>query len=95
MSIELSWEEVRPYICKYFDILEEESRVARYTGNAEGLSSNRYNCIFFVARLGHDFVAALLQLISGISRDCVPQPSSKKCTDRDCAIQNLPDKGTN
>lgn len=53
MSIELSWEEVRPYICKYFDILEEESRVARYTGNAEGLSSNRYNCIFFVARLGH------------------------------------------
>ena len=52
MSIELSWEEVRPYVCKYFDILEEESRVARYTGNAEGLSSNRYNCIFFVARLG-------------------------------------------
>lgn len=50
MSIELSWEEVRPYICKYFDILEEESRVARYTGNAEGLSSNRYNCIFFVAK---------------------------------------------
>lgn len=94
ISIELSWEEVRPYICKYFDILEEEHKVAwwfskpffcaniffgdwlffsivemshstissfslaaccqvaRYTGNAEGLSSNRYNCIFFVANLG-------------------------------------------
>jgi len=50
ISIELSWEEVRPYICKYFDILEEEHKVARYTGNAEGLSSNRYNCIFFVAK---------------------------------------------
>ena len=28
ISIELSWEEVRPYICKYFDILEEEHKVA-------------------------------------------------------------------
>ncbi|CAK9073409.1 Carnosine N-methyltransferase [Durusdinium trenchii] len=50
ISIELSWEEVRPYICQYFDFVEEEEKVARYTGNAEGLSINRYRCIFFVAR---------------------------------------------
>ena len=51
ISIELSWEEVRPYICKYFDFIEEEEKIARYTGNAEGLSVNRYKCIFFVACL--------------------------------------------
>mmetsp|Transcript_7827 Transcript_7827/g.14192 ORF Transcript_7827/g.14192 Transcript_7827/m.14192 type:complete len:97 (-) Transcript_7827:37-327(-) len=50
ISIELSWEEVKPQICKYFDFLEESEKIARYTGNAEGLSVNRYRCIFFVAK---------------------------------------------
>jgi len=50
ISIELSWEEVRPYICKYFDIVEEEQRYARYTNNPEGLSTTRYRAIFFVAK---------------------------------------------
>lgn len=32
-------------------LIKEEEKVARYTGNAEGLSINRYRCIFFVATL--------------------------------------------
>ena len=51
VSVELSWEEVRPYICEYFDLVEEEEKIARYAGNTAGLSVNRYRCIFFVARL--------------------------------------------
>ncbi|CAJ1345840.1 unnamed protein product [Effrenium voratum] len=49
VSVELSWEEVRPYICEYFDLVEEEEKIARYAGNTAGLSVNRYRCIFFVA----------------------------------------------
>jgi len=49
ISIELSWEEVRQAICRYFDIVEESRRVAQYTGNPNSLTGVRYNCIFFVA----------------------------------------------
>ncbi|OLQ11574.1 UPF0586 protein [Symbiodinium microadriaticum] len=41
----LSWEEVKPEICKYFDILEESEKIARYTGNAEGLSVNKNSTV--------------------------------------------------
>lgn len=49
ISIELSWEEVRPAICRYFDIVEEENRVARYTTNPGSLMGVKYRCKFFVA----------------------------------------------
>lgn len=49
ISIELSWEEVKPAILKYFTIDEEEMRNAAYTTNAESLYLTKYNCIFFVA----------------------------------------------
>jgi len=50
VSIELSWEEVRPAICRYFDILEEDRRRANYTANNTSLSEVRYNCIYFVGK---------------------------------------------
>jgi len=56
ISVELSWEEVRPYICKYFDIVEEDQRYARYTGNPEGLSTTKYRCIFFIAKRNNAYV---------------------------------------
>ncbi|CAE8712094.1 unnamed protein product [Polarella glacialis] len=49
MSVELSWEEIKPVICRYFDIVEEETRIARYTSNAAALGGVRYRCIYFVA----------------------------------------------
>lgn len=48
-SIELSWEELRPAICRYFDIVEETRREARYTGNPGSLMGVRYRCVLFVA----------------------------------------------
>merc|ERR1711957_78977 len=33
ISIELSWEEIKPVICKYFDFKEEDMRQAHYTTN--------------------------------------------------------------
>jgi len=49
VSIELSWEEVKPAIQRYFDFKEEEVREAYYTTNADGLFHTRYRCIFFTA----------------------------------------------
>lgn len=49
VSIELSWEEVRPAICKYFDFREEDTREAYYTTNEQGLFHTRYRCKYFVA----------------------------------------------
>lgn len=49
ISIELSWEEVRPAILKYFTIDEETTRVAQYTSKPGSLCGTRYNCLFFVA----------------------------------------------
>merc|ERR1712007_155314 len=50
ISIELSWEEVKPAIAKYFDFREEpEVREACYTTNEIGLFHTKYRCIFFVA----------------------------------------------
>lgn len=48
-SIEISWEELRPAICRYFDIKEETLCEARYTGNPGSLIGIRYRCIHFVA----------------------------------------------
>merc|ERR1712093_115769 len=42
ISIELSWEEVRPAICKYFDIVEERRHSAIYTVNAASLRRTHY-----------------------------------------------------
>jgi len=50
ISIELSWEELRPNICRYFDIVEERPQVSQYTTNPGSLMGVRYNCVFFVAR---------------------------------------------
>jgi len=50
VSIEISWEEVKPCLLQYFDIVEESEKIALYTANSEGLSCTRYRCIFFVAR---------------------------------------------
>lgn len=47
-SIEPSWEEVRAEIVKYFDIIEEDRRVAQYTTNPGSMMGVRYTCIFFV-----------------------------------------------
>lgn len=49
ISIELSWEEIRPYICRYFDIVEESRREALYTTNPGCLYKVNYNCLFFTA----------------------------------------------
>jgi len=48
-SIELSWEEVRPAISKYFDIVEEKMHDAHYTVNTSSLRKTRYKCILFTA----------------------------------------------
>jgi len=49
ISIELSWEEVRVFICKFFDIVEEERRDAHYTLNPKGLMRTVFRSIFFTA----------------------------------------------
>jgi hypothetical protein len=47
ISIELSWEEVKPAIERYFTIDDETTRVAQYTSKPGALSGTRYNCLFF------------------------------------------------
>jgi len=49
ISIELSWEEIRPFVCKFFDIVEESRREALYTTNPGCLYKVNYNCLFFTA----------------------------------------------
>lgn len=50
ISIEPSWEEVKPSIAKYFDILEESQEHASYTSNLGAFSTVLYRCIFFIGR---------------------------------------------
>lgn len=50
ISIEPSWEEVKPAIEEYFVLDVEEKRDSVYTSNPGSLMSVRYHCIFFVAR---------------------------------------------
>jgi len=49
VSVELSWEEVKPFICQYFDFKEEEMREAYYTTNEKSLFHTKYRCKYFVA----------------------------------------------
>jgi len=49
ISIELSWEEVKPAILKYFTLDEESRQLAKYTTNPASMMGLKYNCIFFVA----------------------------------------------
>eukprot|EP00922_Rhytidocystis_sp_ex-Travisia-forbesii_P052558 GHVS01077964.1.p1 GENE.GHVS01077964.1~~GHVS01077964.1.p1 ORF type:complete len:306 (+),score=51.84 GHVS01077964.1:121-918(+) len=49
MSIELSWEEIRRVVCKYFDIRQEEWRQSFYTTNDMSMMQVIYHCVFFVA----------------------------------------------
>jgi len=49
VSIEVSWEEVRPAICRYFDIREERRCLSYYTSQPGSLKRTAYNCIFFAA----------------------------------------------
>mmetsp|Transcript_135941 Transcript_135941/g.378883 ORF Transcript_135941/g.378883 Transcript_135941/m.378883 type:complete len:401 (-) Transcript_135941:180-1382(-) len=49
ISIELSWEEVKPDILRYFDIIEEKIMVSQYAANQGSLTGVRYRCVFFVA----------------------------------------------
>jgi len=48
ISIELSWEEIKPEIEKYFDFKEEDERPAYYTTNPHNLFRTRYTCKYFV-----------------------------------------------
>jgi carnosine N-methyltransferase len=51
ISIELSWQEIRLLMQKYFDIIEEDyPRKCIYSGNRESLRSTEYDCVYFVAR---------------------------------------------
>ncbi|CAJ1368698.1 unnamed protein product [Effrenium voratum] len=49
ISIELSWEEVKPAIQKYFDFKEEDFREAFYTTNSQAMYRTCYKCIYFAA----------------------------------------------
>jgi len=49
ISIELSWEEVRPAIAKYFDFKEEDRSKAYYSTNIKEMSHTIYNTIYFTA----------------------------------------------
>lgn len=49
ISVELSWEEIRPVVCRYFDIKEEDRQYARYTTNPGSMMGVLYRCLFFVA----------------------------------------------
>jgi len=49
ISIELSWEELKPAIEKYFDFKEEDVREAYYTTNVSGMFHTRYRCKYFAA----------------------------------------------
>lgn len=49
ISVELSWEEIRPFICRYFDIREETRREANYTRNTTAMMRTLFTCIFFTA----------------------------------------------
>lgn len=61
ISIELSWEELRPVIAKYFDFAEETRRDAAYTVGSQSMTRRVYHCLFFVA-IRNDVP------ISGVSR---------------------------
>uniref|UniRef100_A0A7S0ZSU7 carnosine N-methyltransferase n=1 Tax=Noctiluca scintillans TaxID=2966 RepID=A0A7S0ZSU7_NOCSC len=50
ISIEPSWEEVKPSIAKYFDIREESHAHASYTSNLGSFSTVIYRCIFFIGQ---------------------------------------------
>mmetsp|Transcript_31678 Transcript_31678/g.73994 ORF Transcript_31678/g.73994 Transcript_31678/m.73994 type:complete len:435 (-) Transcript_31678:98-1402(-) len=50
ISVEPSWEEVKPAIGKYFTFLEEREHEAHYTANPYALMSTKYRCIFFAAQ---------------------------------------------
>uniref|UniRef100_A0A0G4HL64 carnosine N-methyltransferase n=1 Tax=Chromera velia CCMP2878 TaxID=1169474 RepID=A0A0G4HL64_9ALVE len=48
-SIELSWEELKPIIAKYFDFQKVEMRDAYYSSNARSMMRVKYHCVYFVA----------------------------------------------
>lgn len=48
-SLELSWEELRVVIRRYFDISEEEVRNVVYTSNVLSLSRTVFKCVHLVA----------------------------------------------
>merc|ERR1712176_1014114 len=49
ISIELSWEEVKPEISKYFDFKEEDVKQAFYTSNSQSMYRTSYRCMSFAA----------------------------------------------
>jgi len=49
MSVELSWEELRRVITKYFIIKEEDWQDCYYTTNFESMMQVLYHCIYFAA----------------------------------------------
>eukprot|EP01055_Gregarina_sp_Pseudo9_P005842 Gregarina_sp_Pseudo_9__5841@NODE_8_length_7001_cov_28_146941_g6_i0_p2_GENE_NODE_8_length_7001_cov_28_146941_g6_i0NODE_8_length_7001_cov_28_146941_g6_i0_p2_ORF_typecomplete_len644_score211_85N2227/PF07942_12/3_9e91_NODE_8_length_7001_cov_28_146941_g6_i038565787 len=49
MSVELSWEEIRQMVTRYFDIKEERWIDAFYTTPPRSMLQALYHCIFFVA----------------------------------------------
>lgn len=49
VSIDLSWQEIRPYILKYFTIVEEDLRTTHYSSDSCLQSGILYDCLYFVA----------------------------------------------
>merc|ERR1712107_376229 len=51
VSIELSWEELRPFVTRYFDIVEESrGQHASYTSEPGSMMRTLYRSLFFVAK---------------------------------------------
>merc|ERR1712217_995128 len=50
VSVELSWEEVKPAIAEYFDFVEVKEHLSQYAANMTCLTGVRYRCVFFVAK---------------------------------------------
>mmetsp|Transcript_18584 Transcript_18584/g.41713 ORF Transcript_18584/g.41713 Transcript_18584/m.41713 type:complete len:431 (-) Transcript_18584:92-1384(-) len=50
VSIELSWEEVKAAIARYFDFIEERTHLSQYAMNPGSLMGVKYRCVFFVVR---------------------------------------------
>ncbi|CEM10850.1 unnamed protein product [Vitrella brassicaformis CCMP3155] len=65
VSVELSWEEIRPVIERYFEIRKEERRDAYYTTNQKSMMQVQYHCVYFVGvRNGVE--------VSGVSNSVYP-----------------------
>eukprot|EP01056_Protomagalhaensia_sp_Gyna25_P003318 Protomagalhaensia_sp_Gyna_25__3317@NODE_2_length_10425_cov_76_179954_g1_i0_p1_GENE_NODE_2_length_10425_cov_76_179954_g1_i0NODE_2_length_10425_cov_76_179954_g1_i0_p1_ORF_typecomplete_len662_score148_58N2227/PF07942_12/1_4e92_NODE_2_length_10425_cov_76_179954_g1_i058517836 len=73
MSVELSWEEIRQIVIKYFDIKEERWIDAFYTTPPRSMLQALYHCVFFVAIRNDTPVA--VEFLKGSLSPVIPQRS--------------------